>query len=101
MSGPIKKGDLVMVMRPALCGCGIAHRKVGAVFSVVYVTRASWRCFSCGFEYHGTLVATGGRNKRGKRVGYPQLCVKKIDPPSTGEYDGVPVRKQQPRKEPA
>ena len=101
MSGPIKKGDLVMVVLPALCGCGLAHKKVGTVFSVAYVANARWRCFHCGFEYTGGLAATGTRNERGKKVGYPLSRLKKIDPPATGEYDGVPVRKSQPRKVPA
>lgn len=97
MSGPIKKGDLVMIVSP-FCACEKSHKTVGRVFSAAYVAQSVCRCSVCGQRQAGTVVATGKRNKKGRRVGYMRAQLIKIDPPATGEYDGVPVRKSQPSK---
>lgn len=88
MSGPIKKGDLVMVVGVTKC-CG-SSRNAGIVGRVTDVYRARKSQCWCGHITEETLALLDNE-KRG--VAYR---LKKIDPPATGEYDRVPVRKTEP-----
>lgn len=91
--GEIKKGDLVMVVR-------VTHdcyaKFIGIPFVVENVGHANGNI--CDFCYQGSF--SGPSACAGKSVatgiGGLQSWLKKIDPPSTGEYDGVPVRNQIP-----
>lgn len=94
MSGPIKKGDLVMQVKPTPC-CGNADN-IGDVFVVTWIGVAIGRCHSCGDRTPENAASTVEDDSA-----VPLSMLKKIDPPATGEYDRVPVRKAQPKKVPA
>lgn len=93
MSGPIKKGDLVMVARGQLC-CGGTGASTGKIFRVSRLTRANLQCAHCASFKPGVFAVISAAGA------YDIARLKKIDPPATGEYDRVPVRKTQPRKVP-
>lgn len=91
----IKRGDLVMVVAPRQCGC------IGNIGIIATVGEDDSRpgplhCVSCGagYEQRGRAVYLLGR---GSTIEVVRL--RRIDPPATGEYDGVPVRKTEPHKE--
>ena len=74
----IKKGDLVMVVKPTPC-CGNTDR-VGLTFTVREVGRAKRPyCFYCGV-LSDELAAAGGID-----AVYRLSRLKKIDPPAEGE----------------
>lgn len=95
MSGPIKKGDLVIVIKPTLC-CGSGHA-LGEVFEVDWLGVAGGGCVICGDST--PLEAASAPGETDTACALARL--KKIDPPAAGEYDRVPVRKAQPKKVPA
>lgn len=85
----IKKGDLVMVVIPSKC-CGSA-KDIGKVFIAGGHYSGPQHCRSCGDEtVEDTVWISGERAVR------PVYRLKKIDPPSTGELDRVPVRMKEP-----
>lgn len=95
MSGPIKKGDLVMVVKPTPC-CGKGH--LGLVLTVDWVrSYFPTHCRYCGADRDLSHERAGFEPDRTTCETYR---LKKIDPPATGEYDRVPVRKTEPRKVP-
>lgn len=89
----IKQGDLVVAVRgyPKCGNCA------GFVFTVFDFDNIGSRC-RCGWQSDREWrIATYGDGERG----VPVTWLKKLDPPATGEYDGVPVRKIIKHKEPA
>ena len=93
----IKRGDLVMVVRPSICcGSQLSLGKTYTVVRIVDIDAASphkRRCRGCRKVIDEAIAfddETGG---------YHVSRLRRIDPPATGEYDGVPVRKRVPRKE--
>jgi hypothetical protein len=87
----IKKGDLVMVVS----GCPDCGYRAGAVFTVVQVKPPKlpgYRCFKCNWS---KVTNELGASSNGKDL-IPLSWLKKIDPPSTGELDRVPVRMKEP-----
>lgn len=85
----IKKGDLVMQVRATTC-CGDASG-VGSVFVVTWLGVATGQCNHCG-----DITAEDSASTVESEDATPLHLLKKIDPPSTGEYDRVPVRKTEP-----
>lgn len=85
----IKKGDLVMVSSAMNC-CGTPTGAEGMFFVVTNLSySATDICSAC----NARLPPVAAEGCAGKRpIGLTRL--KKIDPPSTGELDGVPVRKE-------
>lgn len=92
MDKAIAVGDLVMVVKPKICGCG----KYGRVFRVEKICKAPVRgfcrdckqiTFSCGVEI--VLIGESGA--------YETRRLKRIDPSATG--DSLPTRRK--IKEPA
>ena len=81
----IKKGDLVMVVKPTEC-CG-STKSLGHIFTVTSVRVVTSVCGVCGDS------AADINCEDSDRTGCLPSRLKKIDPPSTGELDGVPVRK--------
>jgi hypothetical protein len=80
----IKKGDLVM--------CLWAQNKAAQEFfgHIAKTTdEYSYRGATCFFLDPPTIC-------EGKTIVWFTEHLKKIDPPATGEYDGVPVRKTEP-----
>lgn len=90
MSGPIKKGDLVM--------CLWAPKNVVAQKYVGYIAKAADICPHPNELYFYLDPPT---RYRGRDLVWAVQHLKKIDPPATGEYDRAPVRKAQPKKVPA
>ena len=89
MSGPIKKGDLVMTLA---CNNPLHNQYAGLFFTVEnpsYWRADTWRLEPAIYSLDGD------------RLCWASCDLKKIDPPATGEYDRVPVRKAQPKKVPA
>ena len=90
MSEPIKVGDLVMVVKPAIC-CG-SPRRIGLVVRVTGLTNGErTRCTWCSLSDVVPLAEYSS-----------DLCIdirrlKRIDPPAIG--DSLPMRKTV--KEPA
>jgi len=84
----IKKGDLVMVVKPIQC-CG-NPAALGNIFRVDDVYANPGVCAHCGFDYPEQLVVWHGQRA------YSPDRLKKIDPLSTGEYDRVPQRLKEP-----
>jgi hypothetical protein len=81
----IKAGDLVMVVRPNMCGC---PDRIGVPFRVTGIRRVNSiaQCMTCGFEWiSGPRVLLDGHKTSTVNI----LRVIKIDPPaeSTGEQD--------------
>ena len=87
----IKRGDLVMVTGRIEC-CGNS-KSLGRVFTVDCVRVDTRRCSHCSKEFPEEPLAFNGR------WGFTFRRLKKIVPPSTGELDGVPVRKEKERHE--
>lgn len=86
----IKKGDLVMVVKPSYC-CN-NYKSVGMVFIVVGKDMCvRTQCAGCGIVKLVTdhLALNDGELCEASRL-------KKIDPPAEGEYDRVPVRETVP-----
>lgn len=92
MSG-IKVGDLVIVVKPTPC-CG-NYRSVGRIYKVARIVSGNRRCNFCA------AISTHAFALQPNRYGIHLYRLKKLDPPATGEYDRVPVRKNLPRKETA
>lgn len=90
MSGEIRVGDLVRVAYRKPCGCDDG---LDAVFIVTgFRGIGMFKCFACGHIWV---------NDRRGVLGYRDYCfdparLRKIDPPATGEYDGVAVRRNVP-----
>ena len=80
----IKKGDLVMVVRPSPC-CGNINA-IGITFIAMPKTSQRLRCAYCA-----ALTTTGHFLNSSTGYGYPPSRLKKIDPPSEG--DSLPTRK--------
>jgi hypothetical protein len=79
----IKAGDLVMVVKPALC-CGIS-KYIGHVFTVAGIDQGVARCGVCGSRGRDTVAyLSGGPNLTVSRL-------KKIDPLAEG--DSLPTRR--------
>lgn len=85
----IKKGDLVMVVSGKPC-CGFSG-SFGNTFTVSYLKDVSGECPDCGAKKTITMALADTH-----RYGYDTRRLKKIDPPSTGELDGVPLRLKEP-----
>lgn len=79
----IKSGDLVMVVKPALC-CGSAGN-IGRIFTVLEISHFEGRCIYCGH------VSTEARVMLSENGGIRLGRLKKIDPPADG--DSLPTRK--------
>lgn len=90
----IKRGDLVMVVKPSEC-CGQTGT-IGAIYVAgdSYVQKVV--CRKCGFKDNDSM-----RTDIGNDSAYLTSRLRKIDPPATGEYDGVAVRKPIKHKDPA
>jgi len=73
----IKKGDLVMVVKPTLC-CDRPER-MGFVFEAQGIHDGIIECLLCGEEREGVSVVLEND------TGFPIECLMKIDPPATGE----------------
>lgn len=78
----IKKGDLVMVVKPTTC-CGNT-KAVGRIFTVRSVALRDAHCVHC---WHTEIKITAIRDD-GMMYGIDRL--KKIDPPAHG--DSLPTR---------
>lgn len=81
MSGQIKAGDLVVVVKPSVCGC---DKTVGVIFKVTgFTANHFYRCVNCGHRW---------TYPRGGVEGYPG---RQFDPrrlkriPPIGELDDV------------
>lgn len=87
----IKKGDLVQIIAPRSCGCAGTIGVVATVGDDDNDERLL-ECVDCGAVYpqRSRMVHLVGR--RGVEV----IRLKKIDPPSTGELKGVPLRLKEP-----
>lgn len=86
----IKKGDLAYVAQATLC-CGNSSG-VGQIFVVGEIYTHTAFCSKCGQSFTDLMT----KKPNGTYTEIYRL--KKIDPPATGEYDGVAVRKTQPKK---
>jgi len=88
----IKRGDLVQIVKPRLCGCA---DNVGQIFIATETMRAWGRgfCPTCHKNTFcsGVMVASGDGDRW-----HEFSRLKKIDPPSTGELKGVPLRLKEP-----
>lgn len=80
----IKKGDLVMVVKPSPC-CD-RPEKMGLVFEARGIHDCIIECLLCGEEREGVGVEL--ENDKG----FPIERLMKIDPPATG--DTIPTRKE-------
>jgi len=89
----IKRGDLVMVVGSKKCGCESPAQ--GMIFTVSGIGTTN-HCNFCGVPHDITPSAFSDTHHY--RIETHRL--RRIDPPATGEYDGVPVRKNVPRKQP-
>lgn len=85
----IEVGDLVMVVNPMPCCQSIDD--IGRVYRVEEIVELDTPCNSCGSE---ALFACAGDGSDYDLI--PLECLKKIDPPSTGELTGVPLRLKEP-----
>lgn len=91
-NGEIKVGDLVMVVKGTEC-CGICEC-LGYTFRVEWVGVCTGECQNCGDD--GEVLCAD--DSPDSDEGFPMSLLRRIDPPATGEYDGVPVRKTESRK---
>lgn len=83
---PIRKGDLVMVVRPAPC-CGIA-KKIGYTYRAHAVSEPMLiMCINCRRIVTTRLVEDGQPDEGGYRI----ECVIKIDPPALDESTTEPA----------
>lgn len=95
----IKRGDLVMVVAPSECESTMS---IGYVFVAGELySGVSAPCENCGNVHLMTNAIFDSGITRVPGHVYAQSRLRRIDPPATGEYDGVPVRKLQPTKETA
>jgi hypothetical protein len=78
MSEQIKKGDLVMVVKPTPC-CG-SRVAVGRLFPVEIIGSGNGRCILCGAVFPDTYFAAGQ-----DRMGYHLNRLKKLNPPADEE----------------
>jgi hypothetical protein len=76
----IKKGDLVMLVRPQPC-CG-SSAELGKIFTVadIFLSKAH-KCAQCGYVT-ASVVALHGHIKDGLPVGSLLSRLKKIEPPT-------------------
>lgn len=84
MSGDIKRGDLVMVVKAAPC-CG-ASDSVGRVFTVADIVDEVGECNECGLVSASKLAVISYAERKAQDV----YRLTKIDPPATG--DSLPTR---------
>lgn len=85
MSADIKKGDLVMTIRPLRC-CG--GGSLGLILSVTGMPhKIKGRCVYCHAIYDTVAVAVNGEHSNE----VPTYRIKKIDPPAEG--DSLPTRR--------
>lgn len=88
----IRPGDLVMVVKPKPCGCS---GQIGQVLTVLPPDGSRLHLLTCG-----ECGWTRPHPQDSVRVGHNRYRtsdrLRKIDPPETGEYDRVPVRKSIP-----
>jgi hypothetical protein len=91
MDKPISVGDLVQVVKPAICGCG---NSLGLIFEVGALdVRRDDRCRYCHKKRDGTKLAWSD-----KHCGYVELYrLIRIDPPAESES----TRTEETLKEPA
>ena len=87
----IKKGDLVMVVRGRACGC---PGRIGLVRRVVKIEMSNKiiKCNDCGKSW--VALPSSLWNDHACEL----YRLRKINPPATGELDGVPVRKTEPKE---
>lgn len=78
----IKKGDLVMVVRPRKC-CGNSSG-LGRIFTLIEITREPLMCAYCGHIDDVAVACLSGD------VYGDAANLKKIDPPADG--DSLPTR---------
>jgi hypothetical protein len=78
MSEPIKVGDLVQIVKPLDCSCGMPSKIIGRVFRVsqIFPLVDSW-CAGC-FRPHPTTACAEGLDGGGKKV--PLYRLKRIPP---------------------
>lgn len=88
----IKKGDLVMVVH-SCCFENVGPNRVFVVDDIDYSDGES--CNFCGKD------VPSGPDAGCDGWYFNHSWLRKIDPPATGEYDGVAVRKTLKHKEPA
>lgn len=81
----IKKGDLVMVVKPTEC-CGLPYG-LGLIFKVEETLTNAGSCGQCGRQSDSISIAFGS----GGRSVFPFRSLKKIEPPADG--DSLPTRK--------
>lgn len=83
----IKKGDLVMIKAgPNKRHCTFAGQIATTVEPFDLLGLKTWSLSPTTFDLDF------------REIVWPEKYLKKIDPPSTGEYDRVPVRKKQPKE---
>lgn len=78
----IRKGDLVMIKDGPVAN----HRR----YAGHYVTAKKLHQEFCGKCW---AVEPASLDNLGREIVWPERYLRKIDPPATGEYDGVSVRK--------
>ena len=84
----IKRGDLVMVVRGTPCCGGV--KDLGLTFTVNKTYKSQAICAKCGSRLTSRFVTTDDGYECSEKL------LKKIDPPSTGELSGVPLRIKEP-----
>lgn len=85
----IKKGDLVMVVRPTIC-CGLLGAE-GRVYEAAHSWVGYFMCHHCRWESDNLQVVSTSDFRD-----FPAARLLKIDPPSTGELSGVPLKIKEP-----
>ena len=88
---PISRGDLVIVVRAAHYHC---EKYFGRIDTAQNIELSSGRCSVCDEQVvpRSTVCATLADS----RAVIPLSWLRRIDPPSIGEYDRVPVREKVP-----
>lgn len=86
-SQSIKKGDLVILINATNSDCFPFLGQIRTVAQRCPKYKNSW-------ELDPPTVCSDGW-----LISWDEIHLQKIDPPATGEYDRVPVRKTQPQKE--
>jgi len=91
MSDEIRAGDLVVIVKPAACGCASS---IGKVFKVLKVGNTVSHCGTCKENFGEGRFAW--RSFDGIGHGAQVSRLKRINPPSKG--DSLPTRREMKEK---